>query len=237
MVSMGELGTTPETLESRLNHVFNLCAPWKALVLIDEAEMLLERRDVSEVNRNALVCVMLRLLEAYTGVLFLTSNRLASLDPAIQSRVTCALRYDALDQLSRQRVWTNLIDKMREKESGAAMLTDSTAGPAGEGADTNPFADAADADADAGDADAGEGGGEGGGGGGELRRYGYGLDFEALSRPELNGRQIKNSLRLGLALAKRAGTKLRQAHLLRTIAITEDFGQDAEDAKTGGAAF
>ena len=46
-VSMGELGTTPESLEARLQEIFDLCLPWQALVLIDEAEMLLEKRSHS----------------------------------------------------------------------------------------------------------------------------------------------------------------------------------------------
>ena len=83
--------------------------PWGALVLIDEAEMLLERRTKSEIQRNAMVCVMLRLLEYYQGVLFLTSNRVEALDPAFQSRVQCALRYDALDAAARKQVWANLL--------------------------------------------------------------------------------------------------------------------------------
>lgn len=81
----------------------------------------------------AMVCVMLRLLEYYTGILFLTTNRcvdsmyyrhfvlfqspvlvlpspsVESLDPAFQSRVQCALRYSALDAASRRRVWEDLL--------------------------------------------------------------------------------------------------------------------------------
>ena len=108
-VSMGELGTTPESLEGNLQDILDLCVPWGALVLIDEAEMLLERRTKSDIVRNAMVCVMLRLLEYYTGVLFLTSNRVEALDPAFQSRVQCALRYDALDMPSRRQVWINML--------------------------------------------------------------------------------------------------------------------------------
>ena len=37
---MGELGTTPEALEGNLQDILDLCVPWGALVLIDEAEML-----------------------------------------------------------------------------------------------------------------------------------------------------------------------------------------------------
>ena len=110
-ISMGELGTTPEALEQRLLEVLDLCSPWGALVLIDEAEMLLETRNSSDVLRNAMVCVMLRLLEYYKGVLFLTTNRVSSLDPAFQSRVQCALRYDALDRAGRAAIWTDLLER------------------------------------------------------------------------------------------------------------------------------
>jgi hypothetical protein len=109
VVSMGELGTTPEALEERLTDVLDLCVPWGALVLIDEAEMLLERRGKNDIVRNAMVCVMLRLLEYYSGILFLTTNRVESLDPAFQSRVQCALRYEALDEAARKRIWADML--------------------------------------------------------------------------------------------------------------------------------
>eukprot|EP00035_Acanthoeca_spectabilis_P006997 m.131437 g.131437 ORF g.131437 m.131437 type:complete len:1036 (+) comp13753_c0_seq2:3-3110(+) len=115
MISMGELGTTPETLEKRLADIFSLCSPWQALVLIDEAEMLLERRSPGDVVRNSMVCVMLRLLEYYQGVLFLTSNRVSSLDPAFQSRVTCALHYPSLDASARASIWQGLLDDLQRQ--------------------------------------------------------------------------------------------------------------------------
>ena len=102
--------------------------PWGALVLIDEAEMLLERRTKSDIVRNAMVCVMLRLLEYYQGVLFLTSNRVEALDPAFQSRVQCALRYDLLDAPSRRQVWLNLLGaRGYAAESSASINVDALA--------------------------------------------------------------------------------------------------------------
>jgi hypothetical protein len=109
VISMGELGTSPESLEERLLDVLDLCVPWSALVLIDEAEMLLERRSKNDIVRNAMVCVMLRLLEYYRGILFLTTNRVESIDPAFQSRVHCALKYDPLSAESRLAIWTDLL--------------------------------------------------------------------------------------------------------------------------------
>ena len=52
---------------------------------------------------------MLRLVEYFQGVLFLTTNRVKSFDPAFQTRITVALRYHPLDQPSREKVWTNLL--------------------------------------------------------------------------------------------------------------------------------
>ena len=82
-------------------------------VLIDEAEMLLERRSKNDVVRNAMVCIMLRLLEYYRGILFLTTNRVESIDPAFQSRVHCALKYDQLNAESRLAIWSDLLQHVR----------------------------------------------------------------------------------------------------------------------------
>ena len=76
-MTAGDLGITAAEVEKTLGSVLELCQTWDALVLIDEADVFLEARNSSEIQRNALVCVMLRLLEYYTGCLFLSSNRAA----------------------------------------------------------------------------------------------------------------------------------------------------------------
>ena len=48
------------------------------VVLLDEADVFLEERDVRDLNRNALVSVFLRALEYYEGILILTSNRVGT---------------------------------------------------------------------------------------------------------------------------------------------------------------
>lgn len=109
---MGELGVTPETMESRLESILDLCSSWDAIALIDEADVFLEKRSTSDVLRNAMVCVMLRLLEYHQGILILTTNRVTEFDPAFESRVTVALKYDSLDQESRKKVWKNLLSRL-----------------------------------------------------------------------------------------------------------------------------
>lgn len=113
---MGELGTTPEELEKRLQAIFDLCVPWHALVLIDEAEMLLQVRG-NDLIRSAMVCVMLRLLEYYPGILFLTTNKAVSdLDPAIISRITCSLGYQPLGTAGLLEIWKAAVGRVKDVE-------------------------------------------------------------------------------------------------------------------------
>ncbi|KAI7769396.1 hypothetical protein LZL87_012837 [Fusarium oxysporum] len=53
-VTMGELGVTPDDLESRLSDIMNLCAEWNALAVLDEADVFLETRSTSDLVRNAM---------------------------------------------------------------------------------------------------------------------------------------------------------------------------------------
>jgi hypothetical protein len=63
IVGGGELGTTPSELDSSLTSVFDLAPAWDAVVLIDEADVFLEKRANSDVIRNAMVAVFLRQIE------------------------------------------------------------------------------------------------------------------------------------------------------------------------------
>lgn len=54
--------------------------------------------------------VFLTKLEYYQGIVFLTTNRISSIDQALQSRVDLFLPYHALDTPARRRVWENFIN-------------------------------------------------------------------------------------------------------------------------------
>jgi hypothetical protein len=109
-ISVGELGTSPESLEERLRTVLEVAVLWNAVLLIDEADIFLERRTSSDIERNALVSIFLRLLEYHQGVLFLTTNRVVNLDEAFHSRVSLALHYPEHGLREREQIWSNLLD-------------------------------------------------------------------------------------------------------------------------------
>jgi AAA+ superfamily predicted ATPase len=110
-VSVGELGTTAEAVEERLPRIFKHAARWKAVLLLDEADVLLEQRSSHDIHRNALVCVFLRTLEYYIGMMFLTINRVEQIDDAIASRIHFKLKYEKLNSEQRVNIWRRFLEK------------------------------------------------------------------------------------------------------------------------------
>lgn len=71
-ISCGDLGTEPEQLEARLKEVFEYAVAWKAILLLDEADIFLQERNLNDLKRNALVTIFLRELEYFDGILFVS---------------------------------------------------------------------------------------------------------------------------------------------------------------------
>ena len=108
-VTVGELGTTPEILENKLNSILEIAYAWNAVILLDEADIFMEKRSSNDLVRNAMVSIFLRLLERYQGIMFLTTNRMDEFDPAFKSRISISIHYDELSGEARKQVWTNLL--------------------------------------------------------------------------------------------------------------------------------
>ncbi len=88
---------------------------WKAVVLLDEADVFLQARDKSgggEAKRNSMVAIFLRELEYFSGVVFLTTNILQSFDDAIKSRIHLALGFGPPGADIRRRIWTQYLARI-----------------------------------------------------------------------------------------------------------------------------
>lgn len=92
---------------------------WKAVVLFDEADVFLEARDpgAGDSKRNALVAVFLKELEYFSGIVFLTTNRLKSFDEAMISRIHLALGFTPPDLAMRQKIWYKCLSALPEGET------------------------------------------------------------------------------------------------------------------------
>lgn len=108
-VSLGELGSDVKTLESTLTKILGLAERWNAVLLIDEADVFLEKRSSENLARNAVVAVFLRLLEYFGGILFMTTNRGDNLDEAFLSRVTLGLHFAKPNEEGQTAIWNGLL--------------------------------------------------------------------------------------------------------------------------------
>ncbi|KAI1414769.1 P-loop containing nucleoside triphosphate hydrolase protein [Hypoxylon sp. FL1857] len=113
-VSAGDLGTKPNEVEKALGRALELCSMWDAILLLDEADVFLGARTSASPERNEFVSIFLRMLEYYSGTLFLTTNRVESIDYAFQSRIDLFLPYNDLSQEARRRVWEAFIERLEE---------------------------------------------------------------------------------------------------------------------------
>lgn len=169
MVSVGELGTSPQQLETKLAQILELADRWNAVLLLDEADIFLEQRTDHDMERNAMVGIFLRLLEYFNGVMFLTTNRVKNFDKAFHSRISLAINYNEMDDTVRRQVWTNLLT--------AANISIGK----------------------------------------------NGVNVDTLVKMPLNGRQIKNSIRLAQTIALAKNQNVDEALLLTMSKYAEEF--------------
>jgi SpoVK/Ycf46/Vps4 family AAA+-type ATPase len=55
VITCGDLGFTPGEVENSLKDIFRLAHSWDCILLLDEADIFLSRRQLSDLKRNALV--------------------------------------------------------------------------------------------------------------------------------------------------------------------------------------
>lgn len=172
-ISVGELGTSPDSLEETLREILDVATVWNAVLLLDEADIFLEERDEKDIVRNAMVGVFLRLLEYHQGVLFLTTNRVKNIDQAFYSRISIGLRFGEATVEKRAKIWTNL--------TAAANVP--------------------------------------------------GLDIAALAEHDLNGRQIKNVIKLAIKLARAKGGTVDNELINNVIERTGNFSSETKEGE------
>ncbi|KAJ5116659.1 hypothetical protein N7456_001007 [Penicillium angulare] len=110
-ITCGDLGLSPGEVEDKLKEVFRLAQDWGCVMLLDEADVFLAQRSVTDTTRNALVSVFLRTLEYYEGILFLTTNRVGVFDEAFRSRIHMSLYYPSLERMQTMRIWERHIQE------------------------------------------------------------------------------------------------------------------------------
>ena len=113
-ITCGDIGESAIEVEESLEKSFSLAHRWGCLLLLDEADVFLSLRSQADLRRNAVVSIFLRTLEYYSGILFLTTNRVGTLDPAFKSRIHVSLYYPNLTKKTSSEIWRNNIQKAKD---------------------------------------------------------------------------------------------------------------------------
>jgi SpoVK/Ycf46/Vps4 family AAA+-type ATPase len=109
-VHSGQLGLSVGAMETALKDVLTRAQRWGAVMLIDEADVYIKRRD-DNMTMNAVVGVFLRVLEYFNGLLFLTTNRVDDIDEAIVSRCIALIKFYPPDDDARRKIWRVMTDQ------------------------------------------------------------------------------------------------------------------------------
>ncbi|KAK5093854.1 hypothetical protein LTS08_008813 [Lithohypha guttulata] len=111
-VSAGELSSDAGELDPQLTNIFRVASAWNAILLIDEADVFLQRRAELNLERNRLVAVFLRKLEHFDGILILTTNLVDHFDSAILDRMHLQMHYHPLGKAAKKEVLTGFLTSL-----------------------------------------------------------------------------------------------------------------------------
>ncbi|KAI6758223.1 hypothetical protein HG530_010463 [Fusarium avenaceum] len=200
-VTCGDIGTKPEEVEKYLESVLHLGKIWGCVVLLDEADVFLEQRTLTDLERNALVSVFLRVLEYYEGILILTSNRVGTFDEAFKSRIQLSLHYESLTKSQRRTIWENFLNRLNNLEN-----ENSSIGPI-EGR-KRKFEESREINFD------------------DIERH-----LADLAEEQMNGRQIRNAITTARQLARFKNESMTYRHLEHVIRISRKFDKYLEKVR------
>ncbi|KAH2754841.1 hypothetical protein KXV66_002272 [Aspergillus fumigatus] len=156
-ISAGDLSAHTKELKVQLTRTFRVASNWKAVLLLDKADIYLQQQDGLHLERNRLVATFLRTLKYYPSIFFLTTNMLQDFDAAILNQIQLKLQYHNLDSSAQQAIFRHFSAKI-----GAEISED------------------------------------------EIRNF---------AEVSLNGRQIKNIIKLAHNVAMSDGVPLRANHI------------------------
>lgn len=170
-VSVGELGVNPEQLETSLDNVMKIANSWDAIILLDEVDVFAVKREGASIERNAMTAIFLRMLERYSGIMFMTTNLLNNLDDAFISRATAVIKYNDLSKTNKAKIWQGIIEKVINLNTIKVNCSS--------------------------------------------------IDLKELSEYDLNGRVIKNTIRLAYSLAASKNEALSMKHIRTALKLRQ----------------
>ncbi len=113
--------------EKQLGKVFDQAERAHAVLLFDEADSLFSKRTEVKTSNdrygNLAVNYLLQRLEQYEGVAILTTNKEASLDDALQRRLSMHLHLEIPEVAERRRLWQSFIPEGAPRDADLDFMS------------------------------------------------------------------------------------------------------------------
>lgn len=101
------------SVREAMNAAFDRVRRWDGVLLLDEADVVIGARG-NDLERNRVTAELLRSLESFERLAFLTTNRPEDVDDAILSRCVAIIEYKAPTGEAAKRAWLILGEQLEE---------------------------------------------------------------------------------------------------------------------------
>lgn len=203
-----DLGINAAALGANIKTIFEMATEWDAVILLDEADVFMAERHPQDIARNELVSIFLRELEYFKGIIFLTTNLYDTIDSAFRSRVSLHLLFKSLSTEARLVVWQKFLGRLPKAETRASASSGQGKSPGSSSSGGGEGTAAPDG------ATAMEGGSEK-----EVQELTQ-KDIKELAGWQLNGREIKNAVRMVQSWCTHKGYSITLDRLESGIKVT-----------------
>jgi SpoVK/Ycf46/Vps4 family AAA+-type ATPase len=198
-----DLGVNAASLGANIKRVFAMVTEWNAIILLDEADVFMAKRDPHDIHRNELVSIFLRELEYFRGIIFLTTNLYHTIDTAFRSRVSLHLVFESLSHEAREAIWRKFLQRLPENNRIMDVTDESPATGS-----TTPLNTETDESAE-----------------GEISTSHDNKplddkDIAELSLWQLNGREIKTAVKMAHSWCEHKGYTMTLSRLENCIKVT-----------------
>ncbi|KAJ2903435.1 hypothetical protein MKZ38_009920 [Zalerion maritima] len=107
---------------SGLNEILSICERTGGIALIDDAERSFGRRSSMMDEASFVYTGLARDLDSFNCTIFLTTNRLAQMDPAFLCRISMAVHFPALSDEQRHKIWTNHFSALAQPSNYSSSI-------------------------------------------------------------------------------------------------------------------
>ena len=112
-----DLGANTKHFEGRLKETFDYAQTWGAILVLDTADIFLQDPKTTSLEDDTLVSTFLRALDTFSGLCFLTTDRVTNPNQAVLSRIHVTIPVPALDETRRIQVWDIFINGLAAKST------------------------------------------------------------------------------------------------------------------------